>query len=158
MWKIFFVSILFLLIIFSCGEEKISKETKYLGRYQDETKYFNGYLSKIFKRGINSDKEYFFIVSGNGCVGCRKTVLNFILSPDFKKDNFFGIVSKPEEDFVIYLRNMKNVLIDDEGIIDRMALQTANPVFLITEKGMVIRLIPLSTQNIDSLKFFVKKY
>jgi hypothetical protein len=146
--KIIKIALFLIFIFIACTENKYSKESK----------YFENYLMKSFNKKYPDKKGYFFIIPNNGCMGCRKTVLNFILSKDYNPQYCYAIISQPDDETMSLIKNIKNVMIDEKGRIDRLNLQTANTVMIVTEKGNIKNIISLSFQNVDSIRRFLKIY
>jgi len=134
-----------LLAIISCSESK----------YVKETGYFENYLKQVFNKKISSSKEYYFIIPNSGCMGCRTSVLNFMLGKDFNS-RCIGIISQPDDETANLILNKKNILVDEKGKIDRLNLQTANTVLIITENECVEEIIPITVENVDKINQYLK--
>jgi len=141
-----FLILICLFSILSCENSK----------YYKETEYFKNYLKQEFNKEIPESKEHYFIIPNSGCRGCRNILLKFMLSKDFK-ENCTGIISQPTDEILALIKDRKNILSDKNGVIDNLDLQTAVTVLINTDKKQIINIIPLTGDNLDSLKeYFIK--
>lgn len=111
-----------------------------------ETKVFSSYLRERYKAEIPKKRHAFIVFPTSGCQGCKEYALDYFSSRHFEN---VTIICGTKQAQVIGTTNA--VLIDKDAEIGSLNLNTQNVAIIWTEDKKVDRIIPLQSDNIDSL-------